>query len=192
MKLSLSVSPSGTLSDSCFFLTRSLRLCPEPWPVLLPPVKFAGRTTPPIDSLHPRDHKLLNSIQDPALGAAELHPTGIADLAAMAFSPSAPLGAILLDFLLPARVGCSVEGRAGPFLPHSRLLPTESPARPRRGAAAPPPPWRHAGACRHSGAQARPAWLREGLLPHRLPSSLTASKRGRSGGRRGQPPRARE
>ena len=39
-------------------------------------VKFAGRTTPPIDSLHPRDHKLLNSIQDPALGAVELHPDG--------------------------------------------------------------------------------------------------------------------
>jgi len=39
-------------------------------------VKFAGRTTPPIDSLHPHDHKLLNSIQDPALGAAELHPDG--------------------------------------------------------------------------------------------------------------------
>ena len=39
-------------------------------------VKFVGRTTPPIDSLHPRDHKLLNSIQDPVLGAAELHPDG--------------------------------------------------------------------------------------------------------------------
>ena len=74
MKLSLSVSPSGTLTLVSFSL--ALRLCPEPWPVLLPPVKFAGRTTPPIDSLHPRDHKLLNSIQDPALGAAELHPDG--------------------------------------------------------------------------------------------------------------------
>jgi len=110
----------------------------------------------------------------------------------MAFSPSAPLGAILLGLLFPARVDCSVEGRGGPSLPHNRLIPTESPARPRRGATAPPPPWRHVGPCRHGGAQARPVWLREGLLPRRLPSSLTASKRGRSGGRRGQPPRAGE
>ena len=60
---------------------------------------------------------------------------------------------------------------------------------PRRGAAAPPPPWRHAGACRHGGTQALPAWLREGLLPRRLPSSLAASKGGRSGGRRRHQPR---
>ena len=76
MKLSLSVSPSGSLSDFRFFLSCSLRLCPEPWPVLLPPVKFAGCTKPPIDSLHPHDHKLLNYIEDPALGAAVLHPNG--------------------------------------------------------------------------------------------------------------------
>ncbi|KAF8724236.1 hypothetical protein HU200_021258 [Digitaria exilis] len=39
-------------------------------------VKFAGHATPPTDSLHARDHKLVSSIHDQVLGAAELHPGG--------------------------------------------------------------------------------------------------------------------
>nr|CAB3491752.1 unnamed protein product [Digitaria exilis] len=65
--MTTSLSPPWSLPSS---------LLKPPWPVLPPPVKFAGHATPPTDSLDARDHKLVSSIHDQVLGAAELHPDG--------------------------------------------------------------------------------------------------------------------
>ena len=69
--LSRSLPFWNSLSDSRFSL--SLHLC---LPLLLPPIKFTDHSTSPTDSLHPRDHKLVSSIHDQAVGAAEVHPDG--------------------------------------------------------------------------------------------------------------------
>ena len=180
MKLSLSVSPSGTLSDSRFFLSRSPSLSrtmassPSAGQIRRPhhtSDRFTSPTGPQPPQLHP-GHSARRSRAPPR---RELRisrprrshlPLRRAPSSSASSSPraSAALWRGVADLL---------------------CLTADSSIRraQRRGATAPPPPWRHAGACRHGGAQARPTWLREGLLPRRLPSSLAASKGGRSGRR---------